>query len=61
MIQDFTFFFFANITASYVNRNKQNQKRNQEVRMEYKPSVNPMFIFTLRHFSNISAHKQENQ
>lgn len=44
--------------STETNRTK---KRNQEVRMEYKPSVIPMFSFSLRHFSNISAHnKQEN-
>lgn len=42
MIQDFYIFFFANITASYVNRRtnkttETNKKQNkQEVRMEYK-------------------------
>lgn len=61
MIQDFTFFFLPTLQHHMsTEKNKNTKKCNQEVRMEYKPSVNPMFSFTLRHLSNVSAHKREN-
>lgn len=63
MIQDFYIFFFANITASYVNRrkekkttktNKQKSKNKQEVRMEYK-IISILYSASLfRHFKHKS-------
>lgn len=65
MIQDFYIFFFANITASYVNRRRKkkdnkNKQNKQEVRMEYK-IISILYSASLfRHFKHVilNAHKK---
>lgn len=66
MIQDFTSSFFANITASYVNRRKKNEtrktkeKKRLEVRKKYK-IISILYSASLfRHFKHVilNAHKQ---
>lgn len=53
MIQDFTFFFFANITASYVNRGKEDKKQiKQRKRSEW--STRSFQAYILRHSLGVS-------
>lgn len=62
MIQDFTFFFFANITASCQQKKNRQEKRNK-IRSEWSTSSFQSHILRhsigiLKHL-NVSADKQD--
>lgn len=59
MIQDFYIFFFANITASYVNRRKEKKRQQKQTRGKngVQDHFNPIFCFNFLGILNISHSK----
>lgn len=60
MIQDFT--FFANITASYVNRKRQ--KKNESIQNKTKPEVrmeDKIILYCVSPFRRLKHHPNANE